>query len=432
MEIVQDQHGAQRIGSALPQSSAALIPTSAPVPATVGPQRHARRRTARWVLIAVLILAGGLVIRWWVGMGPVAAPYKTVPVDRGPIAAGVTATGTVSPLISVLVGSQVSGIVEELLADFNSTVTKGQLIARIDPQPFQARVDQARASLRTARGSLERATAQLEQKRLDYARALELGRQEFVSRAEVDTARISQRDAGAAVDVARGQVAQAEAALASALLDLSHTKIYSPVDGIVVSRNVDVGQTVVASLQAPTLFVIAEDLTHMQVDANVSESDIGGVREGGQASFTVDAFPARRFQGTVTQVRNAPISVQNVVTYDVVIGVDNRDLALKPGMTANVSIQTGSKASVLRVPGAALRFRPAGLAPDRSRSVAWVLRDGRLQGVPVVTGLSDGTLTEIVEGDLHEDDRVIVGFESGEGGEPGALPPGFGVGPKVR
>ncbi len=235
------------------------------------------------------------------------------------------------------------------------------------------------------------------------------------------------------MEVTEAQIDQAAAALSLAELDLGYTKIYSPEDGIVISRKVDVGQTVVASLQAPMIFVIAKDLTKMQVIANVSESDIGGVAEGKAAEFTVDAFPADPFQGVVSQVRNAPVSIQNVVTYDVMIDVDNSALKLKPGMTANVSIVTATKDQVLRVPNAALRFKPPGVPTEKKKSAVWTLdAAGRPRAVPIVPGAGGASFTEIKESELREGAAVIVGVEAtGEAGQK-ELPPGFGMGPKLR
>ena len=396
------------------------------------PRRRFRRGLALMILMVGIALTGAAYWYFLVPATPVVR-YKTVLVDRGPVASTVTATGTVNPVISVQVGSQVSGIVQSLSADFNSVVKQGQAIAQIDPAPFRAKLDQARASLRTARGNLTKARVALAQRKLDLDRMASLEREQFVGKADLDQAETNYRDALAQVEVSQAQVDQAQAAVASAELDLEHTTIYSPVNGIVVSRNVDVGQTVAASLQAPTLFVIAQDLTKMQVEANVSESDIGGVAEGKSAEFTVDAYPNEPFKGTVVQVRNAPISIQNVVTYDVVIGVDNRGLKLKPGMTANVSIVTARKDPTLRVPSAALRFKLPGTPTERKKSVVWKLdAKGVPQAVPITPGIADPMYTEVVGGDLREGDAVIVGIEEAGGAGQKELPPGFGIGPRMR
>ncbi|MDE3052198.1 MAG: efflux RND transporter periplasmic adaptor subunit, partial [Nitrospirota bacterium] len=337
------------------------------------PLPRARPRVP-WLIgiVTVLAITGAGAWYWWTA-GPPPVHYKTALVDRGPITAIVTATGTVNPVVSVQVGSQVSGKIAQLFADFNSVVTKGKVLAMIDQQPFNARVSQARAAVKSGRGNLAKAKNMANQRKLERDRMATLRPQAFVSQADLDIAETNYRDAEAQVEVAQAQLDQAEATLSSAELDLGYTTIYSPVNGIVVSRNVDVGQTVAASFQTPTLFVIAQDLTQMQVDANVSEADIGGVAEGKPSSFRVDAYPKQFFEGTVTQVRNAPISIQNVVTYDVVITVDNRDLKLKPGMTANVTIVTAKKENPLRIPNGALRFRMPGVPVDRKITQVWVM-----------------------------------------------------------
>jgi HlyD family secretion protein len=405
------------------------LPASLPVlpPSRTGPRLP-------WLIgiVTLLALIGAGIWYWWLaGTPPV--HYKTALVDRGPITAIVTATGTVNPVVSVQVGSQVSGKITQLMADFNSVVTKGQILATIDPQPFQARVSQARASLKSGHGNLAKAKNMANQRKLELDRMKTLLRQQFVSQADLDLAATNFRDAQAQVEVAQAQMDQAVATLASAKLDLGYTTIYSPVNGIVVSRNVDVGQTVAASFQTPTLFVIAQNLTQMQVDTNVSESDIGGVVEGKPANFRVDAYPKHFFEGTVTQVRNAPISIQNVVTYDVVITVDNRDLKLKPGMTANVTIVTAKKDNPLRVPNGALRFRMPGVPADRKVTQVWVMDQAKqVHQAVITTGIADSLSTEIAEGVLKEGDQVILGIETPEEQAQKKLPPGFDGGPRMR
>ncbi|MGA6828767.1 efflux RND transporter periplasmic adaptor subunit [Nitrospira sp. NS4] len=401
-----------------------IIPLAAP----------SKRSRLPWLIGGVILLAvagwGGWY--WWNG-GPAPVQYKTALVDRGPITAIVTATGTVNPVVSVQVGSQVSGKIAKLFADFNSVVTQGQLLAQIDPKPFQARVSQARAAVKSAKGNLAKAKNMARQRKLERNRMAALRPQAFVSQADLDLAETNYRDAAANVEVLQAQLDQAEATLASAELDLGYTTIYSPVNGIVVSRNVDVGQTVAASFQTPTLFVIAQDLTQMQVDANVSEADIGGVAEGKTARFRVDAYPKQAFEGTVTQVRNSPISIQNVVTYDVVITVDNRELKLKPGMTANVTIVTAKKEDPLRVPNGALRFRMPNVPIDRKITQLWVLDNAAPpRQATVTTGIADSLFTEITEGPLKEGDAVIVGIETAEEQAQKKLPPGFEPGRGMR
>jgi len=418
--------------SALVRTAEPLRPVTEPLPPVPPP-----RKRLRFGLIVALLAATGSAgaAAFWYWLGPSGAPvtYKTAVVDRGPIAATVTATGTVNPVISVQVGSQVSGIVRNLYADYNSAVKEGQLLAQINPEPFLAKVKQARANLKTAEGNLEKARNMLAQRALEHERMARLREQQFVSQADLDLARTNYRDAEAQVGVTQAQVDQARATLASAELDLQYTKIHSPVNGIVVSRNVDVGQTVVASFQTPTLFVIAQDLTRMQVNANVSEADIGGVTEGKDAEFTVDAYPAEIFRGTVTQVRNAPISIQNVVTYDVIVGVDNRELKLKPGMTANVSVVTARSDAALRVPNTALRFKMPGVPAERKQPMVWVLDPaGHPRAVAISIGVADAHFTEVTAGEVREGDAVIVGLETVGGEAQPTLPPGFGVGPKIR
>lgn len=424
----QRARGAPRPAPASPQEQE-LVPQE---PLIRLPPRPPRSRLP-WIIgiIAILLLGAGGWYWWNSGAPPVL--YKTTPVDRGPISSIVTATGTINPVVSVLVGSQVSGKISKLFVDFNSAVTQGQTLAQIDPQPFKARLNQARAAVKSARGNLAKAKNMTVQRRLERDRMAALRPEAFVSQADLDLAETNLRDAQANVEIVQAQLDQAQATLASAELDLGYTTIYSPVNGIVVSRNVDVGQTVAATFQTPTLFVIAQDLTQMQVNANVSESDIGGVAEGKPAHFRVDAYPKQFFEGTVAQVRNAPISIQNVVTYDVVITVDNSELKLKPGMTANVTIVTARKENPLRVPNGALRFRMPNVPLDKKASRVWVLDpDNRPRQVDVATGIADSLSTEIMEGPLKEGDLVIVGIETAEEQAQKKLPPGFEIAPKVK
>ena len=400
---------------------------------------HATRfrwKEPRWSVIAVvggiLFLIAAGIWHWW-SSDTSSVQYKTAFVDRGPITSIVTATGTVNPVVSVQVGSQVSGKIAKLFADFNSVVKEGQVLAQIDQQPFKARVRQARAAMKSAQGNLRKAKNMASQRKRERDRMATLRLQAFVSQADLDLAETTHRDAAAHVEVSQAQLDQAEATLASAELDLGYTTIHSPVNGIVVSRNVDAGQTVVATFQTPILFVIAQDLTKMEVNANVSESDIGGVVEGRAANFRVDAYPKQFFEGTVTQVRNAPISIQNVVTYDVIITVDNRDLKLKPGMTANVTIITANKENPLRVPNGALRFRMPNVPIEKQSTVVWVLdQENTPKRTEVVTGIADSLSTEIVGGPLDVGDRVIVGIETVEDRSQKKLPPGFNMAPRMR
>jgi HlyD family secretion protein len=363
--------------------------------------------------------------------------YVTEQADRGEIAATVTATGTVQPVTKVQVGTYVSGPIREILVDFNSPVTKGQLVAKIDPAPFEVKVRQADANLANARALVEKARADLRLKHLTVERNRSLRGRDLISQDELDTSESNDAQAVAQLALAESGVKQAQAALEEARISLSYTEIRSPVDGVVVSRAVDVGQTVAASFQTPTLFEIAQDLTKMQVNANVSESDIGGLREQQTATFAVDAYPGRSFEGRVVQVRNAPLTVLTVVTYDVIIEVDNRDLALKPGMTATVAITTARREDALRVPLRALRFRPesdgeaapapaavgAGKPGQDGAGVYVVDGDGELRRVELRTGLRDERWAEVVEGDLAPGAVVAVAYRRpAEKSEPARSP----------
>lgn len=372
------------------------------------------------ILVGVAVLvAAGIAAFLLLRDGKAGVRFRTEAVTRGDILQTVTATGTVNPVTTVLVGTQVSGTIKHIYVDFNSPVTKGQLIAQIDPATFEAQVAQARANLLLARANLEKAQATLVDARRTRDRNRQLIAKDLIAQGDVDTAQTNYETAKAGVNASKAQVAQAEAALNNALTNFQYTRILSPVDGIVVSRNVDVGQTVAASFQTPTLFTIAQDLTKMQIDTNVDEADIGKVAIGQAVEFTVDAFPDVTFKGKVSQVRIAPIIVENVVTYDVVIVVDNPELKLKPGMTANVSIIVASRKGVLRLPNAALRFSPPveGKAKLRDGPGVWMLRKSKPARVPVTTGISDGMYTELLKGGPGEGQEVIV--ESLSGGTRG-------------
>ena len=357
------------------------------------------------LLIAGILILAIIVSAFILFRGNGSKPqFGTEKVSRGDIVMTVTSTGTVNPVTTVLVGTQVSGTIKEIYVDFNSPVRKGQLIARIDPSLFDAQVNQARANL-------EKAEATLVDAKRTMDRNKELFSKNLVARSDLDTAETNYETARASVSAAKAQITQTEAALRVAETNLHYTKIVSPVDGIVVSRNVDVGQTVAASFQTPTLFSIAQDLTKMQIDANVDESDIGNITVGQDVEFIVDAYPDMTFKGRVWQVRNAPITVQNVVTYDVVIQVDNPELKLKPGMTANVSIIVSVKKDVLKIPNAALRFKPSekgAQTAEKKGPGVWMSEKGQLRRISISTGISDGSYTEVVSGDLRDGQEIIV------------------------
>jgi len=434
---------------------------------------------AKWWLAVSLVVVIGLGATLYF-RGPAQPAYLTAAVDRGDVVAAITATGNTNAVTTVQVGSQVSGNVIALYADFNTKVKKGQLVARIDPAIFQAKVDQAKANLESAKSAVVTARATLVKSDADIANAqanvanqkanlvhaqssvtdaktknarrVELVKEGIVAQEDADTAQATYDQAVASLDAAQAavtaaqssvasaqaqkevaqaqlqsaeaQVTQNTAALKQAQLDLDHTQIVAPVDGTVVSRNMDVGQTVAASFQAPTIFLIAQDLTKMQVDTNVDESDVGPIRLGQQANFTVDAYPGVVFPGRVAQIRQAPINVQNVVTYDVVVEVSNADLKLFPGMTANVRIVTGRAEHALRLPVAAMRFHPAPAATPAAKGqsksgravpgapvqqAVYVLDQGKLKRVPVTLGFSDGNYTQVLSG-LQEGQLVVTGM----------------------
>jgi HlyD family secretion protein len=334
-------------------------------------------------------------------------------------------TGTVEPIQTVQVGSYVSGIVKQVACDFNSAVKIGQVCARIDPAPFQLVVEQNKADIATSEAQLRKDQSALVYARLSFERDSKLLADGVVSADSVDSDRNVLTQAEAQIGFDQATLVQKRAALHAAEVNLGYTDIVSPVDGTVITRNVDVGQTVVSNLQSATLFLIAKDLTRMQVETNVAEADIAAVKVGQTASFSVQAYADRSFDGEVTQIRQAPVTVQSVVTYDVVVAVDNRDRALLPGMTADTHIITDQRQNVLRVPLAALRFVPAGAARRRPAEKpaaesgeerpqrrpgnrVWVLRDDRPVPVPVKVGLDDGSLVEVSARDLHEGDRVIL------------------------
>jgi len=405
--------------------------------------------------LVALALGGG--IAWRRSHANNGPKFETVAVEKGPIVARVTATGTLSALVTVQVGTQVSGTLQKINVDFNSPVTKGQLIAKIDPRLFDAAVEQSRANYVAGQGNLAKAKAQAVDARRQYTRNKALRDQNLIAQADLDTSEANALAAEAGVQAAEGALEQAKAGLNQAEVNLRYTDIDSPINGTVISRNVDVGQTVAASLQAPVLFTIAEDLKRMQVDTSIPEADVGKLKDGMDATFMVDAYPGEKFKGTIRQIRNSAQLQQNVVTYDAVIDVPNPELKLRPGMTANVTVVYAERHDVLRVPNAALRFRPppemwaalgragpgapgaAGSAggpggrPEKGehkdgpsdRKAVWTLKEGRPQRVSVRVGVSDGTTSEILEGDVAPGDQVITEVSTTPGqAAPAGAPPG--------
>lgn len=410
---------------------------------------------------AIALLAGGGYGAYRYFLAPAGQPeYKFAKVERGPITATVSATGTLTPVVSVQVSSQISGQIQKILVDFNSTVKAGQLIAQISPETYEHRVRQAEADLEAARATVAVQQAEIYRAKVNLAEAeRDLGRKQtlvdknFISPAELDKAKTALEAARAQMRVVEAQarnsaalVRQRTAQVGQARVDLGRTEIRAPVDGIVIKRSVEPGQTVAASLQAPEMFVIARSLADMQVETAIDEADVGRLRAGQEVSFTVDAFPGRRFQGSVTQVRKAAQVVSNVVTYIAVVSAANPDLILLPGMTANVRIVTAQKEGVLKVANAALRFRPPqadgeekpaqgkpgegrqagqagagngtgkgakGAKGGASAGKVWILdAAGKPVAVEVKTGINDGNQTELIEGDLQEGREVLVGFSA--------------------
>jgi HlyD family secretion protein len=398
------------------------------------------------LIVAILVLAGTGYGFWRWGSSPKESAYVTMAVQRGNITQVVSSTGTLQAVITVLVGSQISGTIDQLFADFNTKVKAGQVVAQLNQDKFKAAVDQARANLLAAESNLAKAKVSVVDSQRTLERNRELRKRDLMPQSDLDAAQTAYDAALAQLEVNKAQSAQAQAGLNQATVDLNNTVIRSPVDGIVISRNVDVGQTVAASLQAPTLFTIANDLAKMEVHTKVDEADVGNVTEGQEVSFTVDAFPARRFRGRVHQVRNAPTVVQNVVTYDAVVRIDNKELLLKPGMTANVQFLVNKRENVLIIPNMAIRFKP----PDQKdeaqellrreqtraaptigarktsrspggggsggrggrRVTVYLLSAGRAEPIEVQLGITDGSKTEVRDGELKENDQVIIGLAS--------------------
>lgn len=325
-----------------------------------------RRRVPRLLIGAIVVAALALAAWWWLGRdaGPAEGRYRTATVERGDIRVAISSTGTLSAISTVTVGSQISGQVTDVLVDFNSPVKKGEVLARIDPATFNAQIAQGSAQVASAQAQLRQAQATLRNAELDYRRKAGLGGQQLVARADVDLSRAARDQAQAQVNAAQAQIRQQTAATQTSRLNLERTVIRSPVDGVVLTRTIEPGQTVAASLQSPELFTIAEDLSKMKIELAVDESDIGQVKSGQAVSFTADAFPDRQFRGVVEQVRLAATTTNNVVTYPVVVTVDNGDGTLLPGLTVNAEIEVSKRANVLKVANAALRYKPSGEGAD--------------------------------------------------------------------
>lgn len=391
--------------------------------------------------VALLLVAAG--IFYFKSRKP-AVSYKTAKLEKGTIVAMVSATGNLSAVTTILVGTQVSGTIQKLYVDYNSRVRKGETIAEIDPALFNAAVEQAQGNALAAEANLLKAKVALADAERTLQRNKKLLADGIISQGDFDLAETAWQSAKASIRAAEGSVAQTRGALMQAQTNLRNSIIRSPVDGVVISRAIDVGQTVAASFQTPTLFTIAQDLTKMQIEVSVDEADISRIKIGQQATFSVDAYPEQKFSGRVVQIRSAPVVNQNVVTYVVVVNVDNSEMKLKPGMTANVSIVVAEKEDVVKIPPAALRFKPKGgeekgaakgesapAAPSMGKGgregggkpgekktgggqIVYTLKEGKPVPLSIKTGIANSSGVELLEGALQEGDEVIVEQTGGE------------------
>jgi len=369
------------------------------------------------VLIALLFIFKGTGKR---------VQYETVPVERKTIIQVVEASGTINPVNTFSVGSTVSGLVNAVYADYNSVVKKGQLLAEIDPRTFQETVNQNAAAVSSAQANLKDMQSNADMALKTLNRYRNLYKRNFIPKSELDQAESDYISATEKVKSARMEIARAQSQYRSASINLGFTKIISPVDGVVISKNIEEGQPVAASFQAPEHFVIAQDLKQMQIEVNVSEADIGSVKEGQEAEYTLDGYPNSTFKGVVKQVRLSPTTVSNVVTYSVIVAVDNEDLKLKPGMTANVSIITSKHEDVLCVPNIALKFTPNQNGQKYKQQGIWMKFGRKLKRIAVETGLSDDSYTEIIAKNIKEGDLVVVGIKGDKKNKTRAMSKGGG------
>ena len=363
-------------------------------------------------LAALLLVAGYVSIK-----SDPSHVYLTALVERGSIADVVKATGTINPVLTITVGTYVSGIIQEVRCDYNTQVKKGELCAKIDPRPYQSIVNQNKATLAVARAQLKKDEANVAYTKASYERHFQLAQSNAVSKGALDTAKNLYDQAQAQIELDEATIEQREAELATAEVNLNYTNIVSPIDGIVISRKVTMGQTVAASFQTPTLFTIAKELREMQVEGKIDEADVGRLKVGQSATFSVDAFPNRTFNGKVLEIRRSPEVVQNVVTYTAIISAPNPDLLLLPGMTANLRIIVSDTGPVLKIPNQALRFRPQAAVPVNANGAAtvWVLNEqSEATPVEVKTGASDSTGTQLLAGRLTEGEKVIIGVTAPE------------------
>lgn len=389
------------------------------------PAKSGKKRTLRILAVVGVVLAVALVVAWRLKpSGAQAYKFLTTAVKKGDLDATVTATGTLAGKGTVTVGAETSGRVKAVHADFNDEVKAGQVLAEIDPSTIEAALKQAEAQLLSSQANLKNAEATATEQRLNAERTRTLAADGLASKQTLEAANAAADRAEAAVDQAKAQVVVSRASVDSNKTSLSKTQVRSPIDGVVLSRDVEVGQALVAAMSTPEIFTIARDLKDMEVTINIDEADVGRTRVGQHATFTVDAWPNQRFKGELRSIHNVAVTKDNVVTYEAVLSVDNGELLLRPGMTATVTIAVDRREGVLTVPNAALRFTPpstnkksafdgppgASIAPKDDRHRVWVLRDGEPKEVIVETGLTDGIQTE-VRGELHDGDAVITDAE---------------------
>lgn len=340
--------------------------------------------------------------------------YQTKNIEKCTITQVVEASGTINPVNTVSVGSTVSGLMKAIYVDYNSEVKKGQLLAQIDPATFQAQVDQNLAQINNAEATLAKLNAEMVYAEKTYRRYKNLYAKNFVAKSELDEAESNYLAKKASIGAQQASIAQSRASYSTALTNLGYTKITAPVDGTIISRDIDVGQPVAASFQAPELFTIAQDLTKMQIEVNVSEADIGSVKEGQEVEYTLDGYPDSTFYGKVTQVRLDSTTTSNVVTYTVIVSVSNDDLKLKPGMTANVSIITNKSSDVMCVPSIALKYSPESSGQKYKSQGIWILDSGKPQRIDIKEGASDDTNVEIISKKVKIGDKVIIGSTGGK------------------
>lgn len=370
-----------------------------------------KKKTILILICLVLLITLGLIVYGFKNKDG-SSKHRTTLIEKTTIMEKVEATGTVKPVQTVTIGAQVSGLIKDVYVDYNSHVTKGQLLAQIDTSLFQAQVDQAQATLNAKKANLKKYQSELEYKKANFKRYGDLLKKNYVSRDDYESAKRTYYVAQAELEATKADIAQANATLQNNLANLRYCRIVSPVDGVVISKNVEVGQTVASSFQTPTLFEVAQDLTKMRIEASVSEADIGKVKTGQEVDYTLDGYQDKVFKGIVSQVRLASTTTNNVVTYTVVVDVNNEDGILIPGMTANIEIITKKLENILVVPHSALKFVPNNHTQKYEKQGIWIMRNGKMQRVEIETGASDDFNTEVKSSEIQEGDVVITGSDT--------------------